>query len=112
MLLYSALRRRAQMWQVTWLQGAIEWWLTGLAQMKHTSASSSAASFCVSSLTLKFCILAGCADLGASFSAGFAGALGVPECCAPPLPLPLPRPLPPRPLLLPLWPSPRGAEGA
>ena len=64
------------MWQVTWLQGPIEMWLTGLAQMKHTSASSSAASFCVSSLLLKFCILPGGAGLGASLSAGSAGALG------------------------------------
>lgn len=32
------------MWQVTWLQGAIAWCWIGLAQMKHTSASSSSSA--------------------------------------------------------------------
>lgn len=40
-VLYSALMRRPQIWHVLWLHGAMEWWATGLAQMKQTSASSS-----------------------------------------------------------------------
>lgn len=44
LVLYSALIRRPQMWHVLWLHGAIEWWATGLAQMKQTSASSSSSS--------------------------------------------------------------------
>jgi hypothetical protein len=38
--LYSALNRRAQMWHVWWLQGAIDICSTVEAQMKHTSPSS------------------------------------------------------------------------
>jgi len=33
--------RNAQMWQVVWLQGAMERWMMGLAQMKQTSPSAS-----------------------------------------------------------------------
>jgi hypothetical protein len=105
------------MWHVMWLQGATEWWVMGLAQMKHTSTSPSVPSSWVSFLILKFGSLLGCGGFGSS-SVGSAGGVCVcvPPCgwCGPPLPLPLPpRPLP-RPLLpLPLWPSPPlGPEGA
>jgi hypothetical protein len=65
------------MWHVMWLQGATEWWLMGLAQMKHTSTSSSAAWSCVSFLTLKLGGLLACGGFCSS-AAGSAGALGVP----------------------------------
>ena len=47
---YRALMRRAQTWQLLWLQGAIDVNLMGLAQMKHTSVSSAFSSFWASGL--------------------------------------------------------------
>jgi len=113
--------RRAQIWQVSWLHGVMERWLMLLAQMKQTSASSSAFSSWSWGLALKAGSFAGCCD--ASFAADSAW-----TAPAPPPPLPFPRPAPPReasprprprwpPRPLPLpprpWPSPPlGCDGA
>lgn len=103
------------MWHVMWLQGAMELCVTGLAQMKHTSASASVSSPPAGG---------GLACTSAAGAAGAAGAsppwalelpLPLPRCLPPPPPpppraleSPRPRPRPPRPPRPPLLPSARG----
>lgn len=111
------------MWHVRWLQGATDWWTTGLAQMKQTSASTSSPSASPTGAVAPrtFFVCAGIAD--ASSPAPLAAG-----CDWPPPDCPCPRPLPlwdlpalepvwllPRPRPLPRslpWPSPLERPGA
>lgn len=114
LFLYRALIRKEQMWQVRWLQGATDWWMTGLAQIKQTSSSSSSSSPSV--LGFAFSAVGPAAEGAVGASPGL-GAFLVEFCWLlrfwpppPPAP-PLEGPAPPRPRPLafpfPLWP-PRG----
>lgn len=90
--------RRAQMWQVTWLHGAMAWCWMGLAQMKQTSsapASSSASPVSGFGLGCRRACFAVASSFGPSFAS-------VAEASAVLGPRPLAR-FPPRPEL---WPSP------
>ena len=60
--------RRPQMWHVVWLQGAMEWCETTLAQMKQTSASSGTLS--------SSAVVLGLTVAAKSRAAGFAGTEG------------------------------------
>src|SRR3569833_384562 len=107
-----------------WLQGAMEWWMMGFAQMKQTSPSPSAPS-CSAGLgsdgfkpALLLLGAAVSADAGAGVVESAASAPPPPrprprvEALPPPPPppraleSPRPRPLPPRPRPRPRWPSP------